>query len=130
MAYYRKPALGMDDIHHLLGVTLRDARQERCGRIVGLDYNHVEPIIDVLWEGQKKVERVAVSAEQLTGLMNACVNARRAANVRAVGDNGARGGSVAASSSSIAASTTATIASETAASKTTASEDALQRQRA
>ena len=104
MAYYRKPALGMDDIHHLLGVTLRDARQDRCGRIVGLDYNHAEPIMDVLWEGQKKVERVAVSMEQLAGLMNAFVDARRAANVRAVGDSGVRAGNTASSSTATASS--------------------------
>lgn len=85
MAYYRKPALGLDDIHHLLGVTLRDARQERCGRIVGLDYNHEQPIIDVLWEGQKKVERVSISLDQLSALMKAFVDARRVSNVRAVG---------------------------------------------
>lgn len=112
MAYYRKPALGMDDIHHLLGVTLRDARQDRCGRIVGLDYNHAEPILDVLWEGQKKVERVAVSMEQLAGLMSAFVDARRTANVRAVGDNGVRKESAASST------------------VTTSSEDAPQRRRA
>lgn len=84
MAYYRKQALGMDDIHHLLGITLRDASQDRCGRIVGLDYNHEQPIIDVLWEGQKKVERVSVSLEQLAGLMNAFMNARRVSNVHSV----------------------------------------------
>lgn len=84
MAYYRKPALGMDDIHHLLGVTLRDAREERYGRIVGLDYNHEQPIIDVLWEGQKKVERVTISLDQLAGLMKAFIDARRLSNVRSV----------------------------------------------
>lgn len=89
MAYYRKPALGMDDIHHLLGVTLRDGREQRCGRIVGLDYNHDQPIIDVLWEGQKKVERVSISLEQLAGLMKAFVDARRVSNVRAVGPENA-----------------------------------------
>lgn len=88
MAYYRKPALGMDDIHHLLGVTLRDARQERCGRIVGLDYNHEQPIMDVLWDGQKKVERVTISLDQLAGLMKAFIDARRLSNVRSVDSSG------------------------------------------
>lgn len=85
MAYYRKPSLGMDDIHHLLGVTLRDSQQDRYGRIVGLDYNHEQPIIDILWEGQKKVDRVEVSLDMLAGLMKAFFNVRRASTVRAVG---------------------------------------------
>lgn len=85
MAYYRKPAVGMDDIHHLLGVTLRDARQDRYGRIVGLDYNHEQPIIDVSWSGEKKVERISVSLEQLAGLMKAFIDARRVSNVRSLG---------------------------------------------
>ena len=84
MIYHRRPALGMDDVHHLLGVTLRDARQGRQGRIVGLDYSHEQPLVDILWEGQKKIERVEVSLETLAGLMNALADARRASSLRAV----------------------------------------------
>lgn len=84
MAYYRKPSFGMDDVHHLLGVTLRDSQQNRCGRIVGLDYTHEQPIIDLLWEGQKKVDRIEVTQDMLASLMKAFFDVRRASTVRAV----------------------------------------------
>ncbi|WP_155834191.1 hypothetical protein [Halotalea alkalilenta] len=59
----------VSDIHYLLGSTLRDSRQDRIGRVVGLDQHRERPIIDVLWSGERRVERVEISAEQLEALM-------------------------------------------------------------
>ncbi|MGJ8516480.1 hypothetical protein [Carnimonas bestiolae] len=65
---YRKAPL-TSDIHYLLGSTLRDAENDRVGRVIGLNQYHAQPILEVLWAESGRVERVEISVEQLEGLM-------------------------------------------------------------
>lgn len=72
MAYSSKTTYCSEDVHHLLGATLRDNRQVREGRVVGIDQSHASPIVHILWAGERAVERVAMSVQQLEQLMAAC----------------------------------------------------------
>ncbi|WP_025732298.1 hypothetical protein [Carnimonas nigrificans] len=65
---YRKAPL-VSDIHYLLGSTLRDAENDRIGRVIGLNQYHARPILEVLWEESGSIERVDISVEQLDSLM-------------------------------------------------------------
>lgn len=58
-------------VHQLLGSTLRDARRERQGRIVGIDQTREHPVIDVIWQGQPRAERIIITCDQLRDLVRA-----------------------------------------------------------
>ncbi|WP_299256613.1 hypothetical protein [uncultured Kushneria sp.] len=58
-------------VHQLLGSTLRDARRERQGRIVGIDQTREHPVIDVIWQGQPRAERIIITCDQLRDLVKA-----------------------------------------------------------
>ncbi|MHB0775757.1 hypothetical protein [Halomonas sp. WWR20] len=57
--------------HLLIGSTLRDARHDRQGRIVGVDQSRHAPAIFVVWSGQPQAERVALEMDQLRALVRA-----------------------------------------------------------
>lgn len=79
MAYSSKTNYCFEDIHHLLGATLRDSRQVREGRVVGIDQSHKhDPIIHIMWQGERQAERVAMTEQQLEQLMAACCARRDA----------------------------------------------------
>ncbi|WP_456268037.1 hypothetical protein M1D97_12395 [Kushneria sp. AK178] len=58
-------------MHQLLGSTLKDARRERQGRIVGIDQTREHPVIDVIWQGQPRAERIIITCDQLRDLVRA-----------------------------------------------------------
>ncbi|GHC29442.1 hypothetical protein GCM10010082_23970 [Kushneria pakistanensis] len=60
-------------MHQLLGSTLKDARRERQGRIVGIDQTREHPVIDVIWQGQPRAERIIITCDQLRDLVRASV---------------------------------------------------------
>ncbi|WP_158701062.1 hypothetical protein [Phytohalomonas tamaricis] len=60
------------NVHQLLGSTIRDARRDRSGRVVGIDQTREHPVIDVVWEGQARAERVTITRDQLQTLVEAC----------------------------------------------------------
>ncbi|WP_108843105.1 hypothetical protein ACUN8C_03850 [Kushneria sp. Sum13] len=68
-------------MHQLLGSTLRDARRERQGRIVGIDQTREHPVIDVIWQGQPRAERIIITCDQLRDLVRASL-ARDAAQTQ------------------------------------------------
>lgn len=72
-------------VHQLLGSTLRDGRRERHGKIVGIDQTRDHPVIDIVWAGQAKAERIIITCDQLQELVEACL-AREAAGPREHGD--------------------------------------------
>lgn len=72
MAYSSRTTYCFEDVHHLLGATLRDSRQAREGRVVGIDQSHANPVVHILWSGERNVERVTLSTQQLERLMAAC----------------------------------------------------------
>ncbi|WP_115854792.1 hypothetical protein [Kushneria indalinina] len=68
-------------MHQLLGSTLKDARRERQGRIVGIDQTREHPVIDVIWQGQPRAERIIITCDQLRDLVRASL-ARAAAQTQ------------------------------------------------
>ncbi len=60
-------------VHQLLGSTLKDARRERQGRVVGIDQTREPPVIDVIWQGQPRAERIIITCDQLRDLVRASV---------------------------------------------------------
>lgn len=60
------------NVHQLLGSTIRDARRDRNGRVVGIDQTRDHPVIDIVWEGQTRAERVTITRDQLQALVEAC----------------------------------------------------------
>lgn len=68
-------------VHQLLGSTLKDARRERQGRIVGIDQTREHPVIDVIWQGQPRAERIIITCDQLRDLVRASI-ARAAAQTQ------------------------------------------------
>ncbi|MFC0336417.1 hypothetical protein SAMN05421848_1001 [Kushneria avicenniae] len=61
-------------VHQLLGSTLKDARRERQGRIVGIDQTREHPVIDVIWQGQPRAERIIITCDQLRDLVRASIS--------------------------------------------------------
>ncbi|WP_438766342.1 hypothetical protein [Kushneria sp. TE3] len=70
-------------VHQLLGSTLKDARRERQGRIVGIDQTREHPVIDVIWQGQPRAERIIITCDQLRDLVRASL-ARAASQAKGV----------------------------------------------
>lgn len=79
-------------VHQLLGSTLRDGRRERQGRIVGIDQTRDHPVIDVVWAGQAKAERIIITCDQLHELVEACLAREAAGGRQASGERVAKGG--------------------------------------
>lgn len=69
-------------VHQLLGSTLRDARRERQGRIVGIDQTREHPVIDVIWQGQPRAERIIITCDQLRDLVRASLARDAAARAK------------------------------------------------
>lgn len=63
-------------VQPLLGARLRDSRQRRLGRIVGIDQTRDPPALLIVWEGQTSTERVSLSAQELRELVSTCVAAQ------------------------------------------------------
>lgn len=80
-------------VHQLLGSTLRDARRERQGRIVGIDQTREHPVIDVIWQGQPRAERIIITCDQLRDLVRASL-AREAAKTQGAASTDAALGQV------------------------------------
>ncbi|RKD85580.1 hypothetical protein C8D96_1471 [Kushneria marisflavi] len=80
-------------VHQLLGSTLRDARRERQGRIVGIDQTREHPVIDVIWQGQPRAERIIITCDQLRDLVRASL-AREAAKTHGAASTDAALGQV------------------------------------
>ncbi|QEL11859.1 hypothetical protein [Kushneria phosphatilytica] len=59
-------------VHLLIGSTLRDGRRDRTGRIVGIDQTRDHPVVDIVWQGQRRAERIIVTCDQLRDLVEAC----------------------------------------------------------
>ncbi|RKR04320.1 hypothetical protein C7446_1525 [Kushneria sinocarnis] len=59
-------------VHHLIGSTLRDGRRDRTGRIVGIDQTRDHPVVDIVWAGQRRADRIIVTCDQLRELVAAC----------------------------------------------------------
>ncbi|WP_459872935.1 hypothetical protein [Halomonas shantousis] len=76
--------------HLLVGSTLRDARHDRQGRIVGVDQSRHAPAIFVVWSGQAKGERVALEVDELHGLVQAFLEAPQHKKKAASSQNAAR----------------------------------------
>lgn len=58
--------------HRLIGETIRESGEERCGRIVGVDQSRSVPVVFVIWQGQEGIHRVELTVDELRQLSEAC----------------------------------------------------------
>ncbi|MCM2131753.1 hypothetical protein [Larsenimonas rhizosphaerae] len=59
------------EVSSLIGATLRDARRDCTGAVVGVDQCREHPVVDVIWEGDTRPERVVMTRDQLEALIQA-----------------------------------------------------------
>ncbi|WP_110685395.1 hypothetical protein [Salinicola aestuarinus] len=58
--------------HRLIGESVREPGQERCGRIVGVDQSRATPVVFVIWQEQEGIHRVELTFDELRQLAGAC----------------------------------------------------------
>ncbi|WP_110668915.1 hypothetical protein [Salinicola halophilus] len=58
--------------HRLIGESVREPGQERCGKIVGVDQSRATPVVFVIWQGQEGIHRVELTVDELRQLAHAC----------------------------------------------------------